>query len=551
MAESTLAAPAAPLTFETHPDEYRHIKLAVDGPIARLDLDIQEDGGQREGYELKLNSYDISVDIELADAVRRLRFEHPEVSCVVIGSALEGVFCSGANIFMLSTSTHSFKVNFCKFTNETRLEIEDATQHSGQTYMIALNGVASGGGYELALACEEIYLVDDRRSAVALPEIPFLGVLPGTGGLTRVVDKRHVRRDLADVFVTLAEGVKGKRAVEWGLVDGVFPTSTFDERINERAAEIAKDGYPDRSGVTLDALEPEEDPETGTVTYRHVALELDSAARTATLTVTVPTDIPEIPEDPCALGADLVALRMFRELDDALLRLRFNHPEIGLVLVKTRGEIRDVLAMDEALAARSDHWFISETLHFMKRVCKRMDVTARSFFALVEPGSCFAGSLMELALAADRSYMLEEDGVDVALGQLNAGPLPMGNGLTRLETRFIGDPEKPSALLAHEGPFDATGAEEAGLITLCFDDIDWEDEVRLAVEERAGLSPDALTGMEASIRFPGPETMETKIFGRLSSWQNWIFQRPNAVGETGALTLYGRPGTAAFDWNRT
>jgi len=550
MASTTSDAALSPVSFETHPDRYVHLKLKVDGPVARLLLDVQEDQGLRPGYQLKLNSYDLSVDIELCDAVQRLRFEHPEVTCVVVSSAIDGVFCAGANIFMLGSSTHAFKVNFCKYTNETRLSIEDATDWSGQTYIAALNGVASGGGYELPLACKEMYLVDDRRSAVALPEVPYLGVLPGTGGLTRVVDKRKVRRDRADVFCTLAEGIKGKRAVEWGLVDGVFPSSKFAEGVEARAKEIAGAGHPDRKGVALEALEPEVGD--GGVRYRHVELAFGPQARTATLTMTVPDELPAIPANASDLGSSWWPLRAFRELDDALLRLRFNHPEVGLVLLKTRGRAETVLALDAELAARQDEdWFVNEVVHFMKRTLKRLDVTAKSFFAIVDEGSCFAGSLYELAIAADRAYALDADGVTVALSDMNAGRLPMGNGLTRLATRFLADPEHAATVTARRGAVEASEAEELGLVTGAYDDIDWDDEVRLAIEERASLSPDSLTGLEANLRFAGPETLETKIFGRLSAWQNWIFQRPNAVGSRGALTLYGRPESPEFDWNRT
>ncbi|MEE2829791.1 MAG: 2,3-epoxybenzoyl-CoA dihydrolase, partial [Myxococcota bacterium] len=539
------------VNFETHPSRYRHIRLEVEGAVARLLLNIDEDQGMRAGdYTLKLNSYDLSVDIELADAVQRLRFEHPEVACVVVTSALDGVFSSGANIFMLGSSTHAFKVNFCKFTNETRLYMEDATEHSNQTYIAGLNGVASGGGYELPLACEEIYLVDDRRSAVALPEVPFLGVLPGTGGLTRVVDKRMVRRDRADVFSTLAEGIKGKRAVEWGLVDGVFPPSVFEEKVMARAQEIAGDGNLQRSGVPLDALDPEVSDTS--ISYRHVHLEFGPEERTAHLTVNVPASLPDIPGEAHSLGADWWALRAFRELDDALLRLRVNHPEVAVVLLHTRGDVQTLVDLDSQMAARQDCWFVREVTGFQKRVLKRLDLTAKTFFALIDEGSCFAGSLFELTLAADRSYMFEEEGVSIALTAQNFGPLPMSNGITRLQCRFLAKPEHAAGLQARVGELmDSDDAMDAGLVTDAFDDIDWEDEIRLIVEERATLSPDALTGMEANLRFAGPETLETKIFGRLTAWQNWIFQRPNAVGPTGALTLYGQPETAEFDYNRT
>jgi benzoyl-CoA-dihydrodiol lyase len=549
--EAKLHAPPETVSFETSPDRYRHIVLEVQGPIARLKLRIQEDQGLRPGYQLKLNSYDLGVDVELADAVQRLRFEHPEVTCVVVTSALEGVFSAGANIFMLGSSTHGFKVNFCKFTNETRLSIEDATEHSGQTYIAALNGIASGGGYELPLACKEIYLIDDRRSAVALPEVPYLGVLPGTGGLTRVVDKRMVRRDLADIFCTLAEGVKGKRAVEWGLVDGVFPTSQFQQKIDARAKELAGAGRPDRKGVQLTPLTPEV-ADDGSVTYRHVTLSFGPTPRTARLEVRGPgADCARLPEDPSTLGADWWAVRAFRELDDAVLRLRFNHPDIGLVLVTTKGETANVLALDAALHARKDHWFVNETLHLMKRVLKRFELSSRSAFALVEEGSCFAGCLLELALACDRVYVRESQTVRLGLSALNAGALPMHNGLTRLQTRFLARPAHAEKLVAELGPLTVEEANQEGLATAVVDAFDWDDDVRLAIEERASHSPDALTGLEQNLRFAGPETMETKIFGRLSAWQNWIFIRPNATGEKGALTLYGRPEQAEFDWNRT
>ena len=537
------------INFQTHPDNYRHLKLELEGPVARLALNIQEEG-LRDGYVLKLNSYDLGVDIELADAVQRLRFEHPEVKCVIITSAVDGVFSSGANIFMLGCSTHAFKVNFCKFTNETRLYIEDATEHSDQTYIAALNGVASGGGYELPLACKEIYLVDDRRSAVALPEVPFLGVLPGTGGLTRVVDKRMVRRDRADVFSTLAEGIKGKRAVQWGLVDGIYPPSRFDEAIQERADAIAGEGHVDRKGIVLEPVKVEVH-ERG-LTYEHVALELAEMERTARLTLSVPDSLPEVPEQARDLGSSWWPLQAFREFDDALLRLRVNYPGINLVTLHTQGNIDTVLALDEVLDNRREDWFINEVVLNIKRVLKRLDLTAKTFFALAEEGSCFAGSLFELALAADRSYLFEEESVEVALSPMNFGALPMSNGITRLQTRFLGTPDQVNTVQGHTG--ERLGADEAmdlELVTDAFDDIDWEDEIRLLLEERASFSPDALTGMEANLRFAGPETLETKIFGRLTAWQNWIFQRPNAVGPKGALTLYGQPETAEFDFNRT
>ncbi|WP_437601055.1 2,3-epoxybenzoyl-CoA dihydrolase [Sorangium sp. So ce590] len=552
----------APLRFETEPGRYRHWKLSFEGAIARVAMDVDEDAPMRPGYQLKLNSYDLAVDIELADIVQRLRFEHPEVKAVVVTSAQPRIFCAGANIYMLGSSSHTFKVNFCKFTNETRLALEEACSESGQRYLAALNGVASGGGYELALACEEILLCDDGSSAVSFPETPLLAVLPGTGGLTRLVDKRKVRRDLADVFSTLAEGVRGKRAQEWGLVDRSIPRSRFDQAVAQRAAELAA-ATPDRPGpgVKLAPLEARraEDGDASTCDYRHVSLKVDRAARTAEIRVLGPDG--DGPADAAGMrraGADLWALRAFRELDDALLDLRFNHPMVGLVLLRTTGSPDAVRAADEALWASRDDWFVKEVLLHMRRVLKRLDLTARSVFALIEPGSCFAGSLFELALAADRSYMLDggEDAsptsaATIALSSLSFGPLTMSNGLTRLASRFLGAPERAAALKERTGLLSAEEALEEGLCTFAPDAMDWDDEVRLAIEERVSLSPDALTGMEASLRFCGPETMETKIFSRLSAWQNWIFQRPNAVGQRGALTMYGRPERPEFDWRRT
>jgi benzoyl-CoA-dihydrodiol lyase len=554
---TTAAHPAQPVVdFETAPDRYRHWRLAVEGPVATLSMDVQEDAGLSPDYRLKLNSYDLGVDIELADAVQRIRFEHPEVHAVVITSLKERVFCAGANIFMLRGSSHAWKVNFCKFTNETRLAIEDASEHSGLKFLAALNGICAGGGYELALACDEIFLVDDGNSAVSLPETPLLGVLPGTGGLTRVVDKRKVRRDLADFFGTTAEGVRGRRAVEWRLVDAVFPTSQFRERVARRAAELAaaSDRPAAGPGIVLNPLRPAVS-EAG-VRYSTVSLEIDRAKRVATLTVTAPDSaaaIPSTPEAIVAAGDQFWPLRAFRELDDALLRLRINEPLIGTVSVKTAGDPAAVLAADAALLAHRDHWLVREVLHLIKRTLKRMDLTSRSFFALIEPGSCFAGTLFELALAADRAYMLDDPDrpTAIALSGMNAGPLKMSNGLTRLETRFLGDPAAPRELVEEGTPFDPQAALDAGLVSFAPDDLDWDDEVRLAIESRAALSPDALTGMEANLRFAGPETMETKIFGRLTAWQNWIFIRPNAVGEKGALTAYGSQARPEFDYRRT
>jgi benzoyl-CoA-dihydrodiol lyase len=549
----TAALPVPPVAFETSPDRYRHWRLAFDGPVATLSMDVQDDAGLRPGYRLKLNSYDLGVDIELADAVQRIRFEHPEVRVVVITSLKERVFCAGANIFMLRGASHAWKVNFCKFTNETRLAIEDASAHSGIAFIAALNGICAGGGYELALACDEILLVDDGNSAVSLPETPLLGVLPGTGGLTRLVDKRHVRRDLADVVATTAEGVKGRRAVDWRLVDAVYPTSQFRERTAEhaRARVAASDRQAHGGGIVLHPLEPE--VTDSAIRYSAVTLRIDRARRVATLTVAGPgADEPTTVDGIVAAGDRFWALRAFRELDDVLLRLRMNEPLVGTVLLRTTGDIEGVLAVDEVLLRERRHWLVREIVLFVKRTLKRVDLTSRSFFTLVEPGSCFAGTLLELALAADRTYMLDdpEQPNAIALTGMNGGPLRMSNGLTRLETRFLGQPGHAQALGERGGRLDPAAALEAGLVTFAPDDLDWDDEVRLAVESRAALSPDALTGMEANLRFAGPETMETKIFGRLSAWQNWIFIRPNAVGDTGALTAYGTESRPEFDFGR-
>jgi benzoyl-CoA-dihydrodiol lyase len=538
-----------PIQFETHPSRYKHLNLRVEGPVATLGIDIKENEGMKPGYVLKLNSYDLSVDIELADAVQRLRFEHPQVKCVIVQSDQEGIFSSGANIFMLGSSTHAFKVNFCKYTNETRLSMEDAADFSDQHYLAALNGTCSGGGYELALACEEIILVDDRRSAVSLPEVPYLGVLPGTGGLTRVVDKRKIRRDRADVFCTLAEGMKGKRAKKWGFVDDVVPMSRFSEAVTKRAQDIAGEGHTGRTGIELAPLEPSITDEG--IMYKHVNLTINDDARTATIVIAGPEEVPALPEGNASVDSNWYPIRMHRELDDALVRLRFNHPNIGLVIVKTQGDTAKVLELDAQLLANQDKWYVKETLLLMKRVLKRMDLTAKSFFALIEEGSCFSGSFLEFAMAADRTYMLDEEGITIQMSDLNMGTFPMGNGLSRLETRLIGETELFNEVKGNREAMGGMDAEDSGLITLAYDELDWDDEIRLAIEERAGLSPDALTGMEASLRFAGPETLETKIFGRLSAWQNWIFQRPNAVGPQGALTLYGSPETAEFDYNRT
>lgn len=539
------------IEFNTHPDTYKHIELSIEGPIAHIRLNVSEDGGLRSGYKLKLNSYDLSVDIELNDAVNRLRFEHPEVSVVCIASAVAGTFCAGANIFMLGQSSHSHKVNFCKFTNETRINIEEATAKSGQYYVAALNGLAAGGGYELAMACAEIHLIDDRKSTVSLPEVPYLGVLPGTGGLTRVVDKRKVRRDIADVFCTVAEGVKGKRAVEWNLIDYTHPSSVFDEKVAARLGELAGQGN-DAKGITLDPVVAEVDGDT--YKYRYVTLAIDVAARTAKITLAGPqAKDAEIPKDAEQLGSDWYALRMWRELREAILQLRFNYLTVGAVVFHSEGDPNDVIALDEALHERKDHWFVREVLLQQARVLKMIDITARTFYALIEPGSCFAGTLLEVALACDRAYMLDDpDGTNrVGVSIQNDGPMPMYHHLSRLQNRFYGNDEVVQAVVAKRGTLiDAAGANDLGLVTAVLDDIDWDDEVRVAIEERVSLSPDALTGLEANLRFVGPESMESRIFARLSAWQNWIFTRPNAIGERGALTSYGQTTNPEFDWSR-
>jgi benzoyl-CoA-dihydrodiol lyase len=538
------------IAFQTNPEKYVHWKLSFDGPLAKLNMDVQPEKGQGD-YILKLNSYDLGVDIELADAINRIRFEHPEVRCLLVSSAQDRIFCSGANIYMLGSSTHSFKVNFCKYTNETRLGLEDLANASGVPTVCAVNGTASGGGYELALACDKIVLIDDGNSAVSFPEAPLLAVLPGTGGLTRLVDKRKVRRDLADVFSTIAEGIKGKRAVQWGLVDELIPRSKWAERVKSFTdTSIAATPARGERGVKLSAIEPKY-TDSG-IEYKYVSMKHDREARVAYVTVKAPSE----PQPSTAamfheMGDQVWILRAFRELDDLLLRLRFELPEVGLVVWKTEGSADAVLAADRGLLACQDDWYPREILHHLKRVMKRVDLMARSMFALIEPGSCFAGSFFELALASDRIYMLNDGKTTIALDALSDQKLPMSNGLSRLETRFLGAPARVKEALAEEGAIDTERAEELGLVTFSPDDIDWEDEVRIAIEERTGFSPDAMTGMEANLRFAGPETMETKIFGRLSAWQNWIFQRPNAVGEKGALTLYGKPIQPEFDRTRT
>jgi benzoyl-CoA-dihydrodiol lyase len=569
MSECSSASQSAPsaaslpaVDFRAEPASYRHWRLAFDGPVATLTMDVDEAGGLVPGYELKLNSYDLGVDIELYDALQRLRFEHPEVAVVVLTSGKDKVFCAGANIRMLASSPHPWKVNFCKFTNETRNAIEDATACSGQTWLAALNGTASGGGYELALACEQILLIDDRSSVVSLPELPLLGVLPGTGGLTRVTDKRHVRRDVADYFSTRAEGIGGKKAVTWRLVDAAVPRANWAETVAARAAELAaRSSRPaGAKGIELTPLrKTRTDAEVG---YRHVTARLDRERGVADIAVSGPDT--GAPADVVAMhqrGTGFWSLAVARELDDLVLDLRTNELELGTWVLRTSGDAALVLAHDELLLAHRDDWLANEIIHYWKRTLKRLDVTSRSLIALIEPGSCFAGSLLELALAADRSYMLsglDEDAPDAAaepatvtLAEMNLGPLPMGNGLTRLATRFWGDEAGLAAAEKRAGdPLGGEDAAQLGLVTFAPDDIDWAEEVRIATEERASFSPDALTGLEANYRFAGPETMETKIFGRLTAWQNWIFTRPNASGPDGALRRYGTGRRGDFDRKR-
>jgi benzoyl-CoA-dihydrodiol lyase len=544
--------------FRTTPERYRHWRLVSEGSVATLTMDVDEQGGIVPGYELKLNSYDLGVDIELYDAVQRLRFEHPEVRTVVITSGKPKIFCAGANIRMLAASPHGWKVNFCKFTNETRNGIEDATAHSGQTYLAAVNGTASGGGYELALACEHIMLIDDRSSAVSLPELPLLGVLPGTGGLTRVSDKRHVRRDLADYFSTKAEGIGGKKAVQWRLVDEAVPRPRWDETVAERAADLAaRSSRPqDAEGVVLTELRKARDDDA--ITYDHVQARLDREAGKVDISVQGPQNGP-----PASIAetrsAEFWPLAVTRELDDLILDLRTNETELGTWVFRTEGDPAKVLAYDELLLNSNQDWFANEVLHYLKRTLRRLDVTSRSLITVIEPGSCFAGSLLELALAADRSFQLagvfeDQDAAEpatITLGEANLGPLTMSNGLTRLQTRFWGDEPGYAAAVKRKGdPLEAEEAADLGLITFAPDDIDWDEEIRIATEERASFSPDALTGLEANYRFAGPETMETKIFGRLSAWQNWIFNRPNAAGPDGALRRFGTGQRAVFDRKR-
>ena len=543
--------------YQTHPSRYRHWKLSFQGPVATLAADFDEDAGLRPGYKLKLNSYDLGVDIELNDAVNRIRFEHPEVRTVVVTSARDKVFCSGANIFMLGVSSHAWKVNFCKFTNETRNGLEDSSAHSGLKFLAAVNGSCAGGGYELALACDEIILIDDRSSAVSLPEVPLLGVLPGTGGLTRVTDKKKVRHDLADLFCTSVEGVRGQKAKDWRLVDDIAKPAAFAARVQERALQLAADSQRPASaqGVTLPPLTRQ--IEADALRYDFVEVEIDRARRCATIMVKGPAAAP--PSDMAgieAAGAAWYPLQMGRELEDAILEMRTNEPEIGTWLIKTQGDRGTVQAMDASLVAHSAHWLVRETIGLLRRTFSRLDLSSRSLFALIEPGSCFSGTLLELALACDRSYQLalpddEAQAPKIDVGETNFGFYPMVTGQSRLQRRFYDEPAPIAAVRAAVGhALDADAAFALGLITRNPDDIDWADEIRIAIEERVAMSPDALTGMEANLRFNGPENMFTRVFGRLTAWQNWIFQRPNAVGEKGALKVYGKGDKAAFDWNR-
>jgi len=543
--------------YRTAPEQYRHVKLGFDGPVATLKIDIDENAGLRPGYKLKLNSYDLGVDVELNDAVNRIRFEHPEVKTVVVTSAKDKVFCSGANIFMLGVSSHAWKVNFCKFTNETRNGLEDSSQHEGLKFLAAVNGACAGGGYELALACDEILLIDDRSSAVSLPEVPLLGVLPGTGGLTRVTDKRKVRHDLADIFCTSVEGVRGQKAVDWRLVDAVAKPAVFGEKVKERALALAaKSQRPDSAqGVALTPLE--RTLEADAIRYEHVTVEIDRAKRLATFVLKSPSGAQ--PQDMAAaqaLGDKWFPLALVRQLEDAILHMRTNELDIGLWLIKTSGDSQAVLSMDSFLLANQSHWLARETVGYLRRTFSRLDVSSRSLFALIEPGSCFAGSYLEMALACDRSYMLalpddEAQAPVITVGEANFGLLPMATGQSRLARRFYEEAPALDAVRAKAGqPLDADAAFAVGLVTANPDDIDWADETRLAIEERVSMSPDSLTGLEANLRFNGKENMVTRVFGRLTAWQNWIFQRPNAVGDKGALKVYGKGDKAAFDWNR-
>jgi len=543
--------------YQTEPSRYKHWSLKTEGPIATLALDIDENAGLRPGYKLKLNSYDLGVDIELHDALNRIRFEHPEVRTVVVTSLKDRVFCSGANIFMLGVSSHAWKVNFCKFTNETRNGIEDSSRHSGLKFIAAVNGACAGGGYELALACDEIILVDDRSSSVSLPEVPLLGVLPGTGGLTRVTDKRRVRHDLADVFCTSVEGVRGQRAKEWRLVDEIAKPAVFGHKVHERARELASQSDRPVDGVGVALTPIERTIETDALRYANVTVRIDRAKRTATFTVKAPvTALPQSIDAIVAAGTSWWPLQVARELDDAILSMRTNELDIGTWLLKTEGDAKAVLAADATLLAHKDHWFVRETIGLLRRTLARLDVSSRSLFALIEPGSCFAGTLLELSLACDRSYhlALPDDArraPQVVVGEANFGLYPMVTGQSRLARRFYDEAPALDAVRAKAGqPLDADAAFALGLVTAAPDDIDWDDEIRIALEERAAMSPDALTGLEANLRFNGTENMYTRIFGRLTAWQNWIFQRPNAVGEKGALKVYGKGDKAQFDFNR-
>ena len=543
--------------YQTDPSQYKHWKLSFNGPVATLAVDVDENGGLRPGYKLKLNSYDLGVDIELNDAISRVRFEHPEVRTVVVTSAKEKVFCSGANIFMLGVSSHSWKVNFCKFTNETRNGLEDSSRHSGLKFLAAVNGACAGGGYELALACDEIILIDDRSSAVSLPEVPLLGVLPGTGGLTRVTDKRHVRHDLADLFCTSVEGARGQKAKDWRLVDDIAKAVDFSQKVQSRALALAEqsDRPANGKGVVLTPLN--RTIEADALRYSNVTVEIDRAKRTATWTVKAPMgEQPSSIAGIETLGADWFPLAMARELEDAILMMRTNELDIGVWLIKTEGDASAVLAMDAVLLANQSHWLVRETIGLLRRTLSRLDLSSRSLFALIELGSCFAGTYLELALACDRSYHLalpddEEAAPKITVLDTNFGLYPMVTGQSRLGRRFYDELPALEAVRARAGqPLDADAAFAVGLVTANPDDIDWLDEVRIAIEERVSMSPDALTGMEANLRFNGPENTFTRIFGRLSAWQNWIFQRPNAVGEKGALKVYGKGEKSQFDWNR-
>ena len=548
---------ASRVEYQTDPSQYKHWKLSFNGPVATLAVDIDENAGLRPGYKLKLNSYDLGVDIELNDAVSRIRFEHPEVRTVVVTSAKEKVFCSGANIFMLGVSSHSWKVNFCKFTNETRNGLEDSSRYSGLKFLAAVNGACAGGGYELALACDEIILIDDRSSSVSLPEVPLLGVLPGTGGLTRVTDKRHVRHDLADLFCTSVEGVRGKKAKDWRLVDDIAKAVDFAQKVQTRALALAEqsDRPADGKGVVFKPLN--RTVEVDALRYSNVTIEIDRAKRTATWTVKAPTgEQPSSIAGIEALGADWFPLVLARELEDAILMMRTNELDIGVWLIKTEGDAAAVLAMDTVLLANQHHWLVRETIGLLRRTLSRLDLSSRSLFALIESGSCFVGTYLELALACDRSYHLalpddEDKAPKITVADTNFGLYPMVTDQSRLGRRFYDEQPALDVVRAKAGqPLDADAAFAIGLVTANPDDIDWLDEVRIAIEERVSMSPDALTGMEANLRFNGPENMFTRIFGRLTAWQNWIFQRPNAVGEKGALKVYGKGEKSQFDWNR-